>query len=133
MEGPSRSWKVLKESQEAVIQKVEKMQEDSNERLNIAAENIASLKKENTRLSYRNKKLEEEVEELHKSDLQMKSEMAKSIHIDTHTKAVAECEAAFGELKLNYEKETEEKNDLSIFKDHSKLHNKKLQKERINY
>ena len=103
---------LLKESQEAVIQKVEKMQEDSNERLNIAAENIASLKKENTRLSYRNKKLEEEVEELHKSDLQMKSEMAKSIHIDTHAKAVAECEAAFGELKLNYEKETEEKNDL---------------------
>ena len=103
---------LLKETQEAVMQKVGHLQEESSERLNIAAEDIASLKKENTRLSYRNKKLEEELEELRKSDLQMKSDMAKSIHIDSHTKAVAECQDAFEELKMNYDKETEEKNEL---------------------
>ena len=103
---------LLKEAQEAVIQKVEHFHEESNDRLNIAAEDIASLKKENTRLSHINKKLEEELEELRKSDLQMKSDMAKSIHIETHTKAVAECHSAFQELKLNYDRETLEKNEL---------------------
>ena len=103
---------LLKEAQEAVIQKVEHLHEESNDRLNIAAEDIASLKKENTRLSYINKKFEEELEEFRKSDLQMKSDMAKSIHIDSHTKAVAECQSAFQELKLNYDRETLEKNEL---------------------
>ena len=103
---------LLKEAQEAVIQKVEHFHEESNDRLNIAAEDIASLKKENTRLSHINKKFEEELEELRKSDLQMKSDRAKSIHIETHTKAVAECQSAFQELKLNYDKETLEKNEL---------------------
>ena len=103
---------LLKEAQEAVIQKVEHLHEESNDRLNIAAEDIASLKKENTRLSHINKKLEEELEEFRKSDLQMKSDMAKSIHIDSHTKAVAECQSAFQELKLNYDRETLEKNEL---------------------
>ena len=103
---------LLKEAQEAVIQKVEHIHEESNDRLNIAAEDIASLKKENTRLSHINKKLEEELEEFRKSDLQMKSDMAKSIHIDSHTKAVAECQSAFQELKLNYDRETLEKNEL---------------------
>ena len=103
---------LLKEAQEAVIQKVEHLHEESNDRLNIAAEDIASLKKETTRLSHINKKLEEELEEFRKSDLQMKSDMAKSIHIDSHTKAVAECQSAFQELKLNYDRETLEKNEL---------------------
>ena len=103
---------LLKEAQEAVMQRVEHLQGESSERLNIAAEDIASLKKENTRLSHRNKKLEEELEELRKSDLQMKNDMTKSIHIDSHTKAVAECQSAFEELKLNYDRETVEKNEL---------------------
>ena len=94
------------------MQKVEHLQGKSSERLNIAAEDIASLKKENNRLSHRNKKLEEELEELRKSDLQMKNDMTKSIHIDSHTKAVAECQSAFEELKLNYDRETVEKNEL---------------------
>ena len=39
----------------------------------------------------------------------MKTELSQSIHIDKHSKAVSECQAAFEELKQNYEKDNHEK------------------------
>ena len=55
---------LLKESEADVAMKLEKIQEESNDRLNIAAEEIAKLKKDNSRLTARNKLLEVEIEEV---------------------------------------------------------------------
>ena len=100
---------LLKESQEAIASKIEKLREDSEARLSIADEDINTLKKENARLSARNKNLEEEAEQFRKFEEQIRQELTKSIHIDTHSKAVEECQTAFEELKQNYDKENEEK------------------------
>ena len=100
---------LLKESQEAIASKIEKLREDSEARLSIADEDINTLKKENARLSARNKNLEEEADQFRKFEEQIRQELTKSIHIDTHSKAVGECQTAFEELKQNYDKENEEK------------------------
>ena len=102
---------LLKESQEAIASKLEKLREDSDARLSLADEDINSLKKENTRLSARNKKLEEEAEQFRQFEEQIRQELTKSIHIDTHSKAVGECQTAFEELKQNYEKESDVKDN----------------------
>ena len=105
---------LLKESEADVAMKLEKIQEESNDRLNIAAEEIAKLKKDNSRLTARNKLLEVEIEEVRQNESRIKSELTKSIPIDTHSKAVGECQSAFEELKQNYEKETEEKSKIIL-------------------
>ena len=53
--------------------------------------------------------MEEELDKLRQFEIQMKTELSQSIHIDKHSKAVSECQAAFEELKQNYEKDNHEK------------------------
>ena len=102
---------LLKESNDDVSTRFEKFQDDSNYRLSIAEQDILSLRQENKRLLARNKKLEEEAQQFHDLELKMKTEMSKCVNIDTHSKAVGECQTAFEQLKENYTKDTEEKSE----------------------
>ena len=102
---------LLKESNDEVSSRFEKFQDDSHYRLSIAEQDILSLRQENKRLLATNKKLEEEAKHYHDLEMKMKTEMSNCVHIDTHSKAVGECQKAFEQLKENYTKDSEEKTE----------------------
>ena len=103
---------LLKEAQEVFNVRMEKMKEETYQKLSEAEEELSSLRHENVRLQSRNKKLEEESKTFQDYETRVKSQLSKSISFDSHTKAVNECQSAFEELKLGYQKETNVKNGL---------------------
>ena len=122
---------LLKESGEDAAEKFEKFQEDTNYRLSLAQQDILALQQENKRLKARNKTLEDESEQFQELETKMKTELTKSIHIDAHSKAVNECQTAFEELKINYNKEINEKSEI-IAKLKQDLSDAEVNAEKIN-
>ena len=103
---------LLKQAQEMSSVRMEKMKEETYQKLSQAEEELSSLRHDNLKLVARNKKLEEESRTFQDYETRVKSELSKSISFDSHTKAVNECQSAFEELRQEYQKETNNKNGL---------------------
>ena len=102
---------LLRETSEATAARLERLQEEAQVRLVEQEEQLAELRLTNTRLTARNKKLQEEVTTMQQAEDNLQDQRMKLIPLEKHNSAVQECQQAFDELKKSYKQETDEKTD----------------------
>ena len=102
---------LLREADEEMRHTLEQVQMECKQRVTSAEEELTSQRMENTRLAAAQQRLQEEVTLSREAEQKGREERRNWVSAEQHARAVAECQEAFQELKLNYKKDTVEKDE----------------------